>query len=975
MRSSSLTHRLVTGRQTLVLLAALGGCGPAPAPENPTQPAPSAPSAPASSPALRLPSRAVPPSQVASFLGRIDGKRLYLVGGERWLIDDAGRLEREEKAYLDRAGAPLALWAVARLQGGAGMYAAWSETRVFGFEDILGAPKLLVESEAPITRVRGGPGSWLVFTASSVTALEPRTGAVRTAMLPAFPTRDAIFLDDKRGVADTLVGGVATTTDGGATWRPLRHEIESEPTHALYTDDTDVYLTDKQFARTARIDLATGELGSWGDRPKGPPRQMPPLERWITRYGNPLPLAIRTGIDAGNATGIIAGGGLIARVDLGTGAFVETAENDLVNGSCQGAMSGKEAYLLCAAKVADAITTRLLHVTTKDKLEVTAVKDATFVGSQPPALVGAPGGGLVVRQACEKPSLDFCARQPDGTYATVAASLVAHPGAIGPLADGRVASVGVRALGDERVVELVGSSSRERAVLAEARLGKASSIELGRPEEGADGVIRFVGTTKDGGEERAFLFERAPGKAAFDRTALPELDLPTFADGVLVGVTKEGNVLRASHDQGATFRDLDMPKGLPGVLQKVNRLGVTTSLFTRVGWEPLGPAPAPSRDEPAVRIKASPAPPARRAIELGCKTQGAAKTGPVLSRFDAEVFTSEDGLALKKRIAHYFANLAVGPTDMSAHLTVDAKPDVRGFGDLTPPEKWTFTWIDGREVGAKPHTAAGKAVSSDFYPRILGAWSLGGKMFLSVEAHQTLLLRSKGAGFETIEVPARMAPLVGAPFALSADGTTAAYLAGELLVLWKSGEAPRPVAMVNHATATLLGAPTKEGIPVLVEVDGETYYRVFPHGRELQKKPGASVGASWISASWEGWTRSPSLFTRPEKLSFCDGKPTGTLFRGGRQAPSLSGRVTVNGGAPKSLDAIRYDIVSDGTSMCVESLSALLREPVPSGGDAESPVLDVLRVESRGKKADLTHAGRVPSVPVQPMTCEIATTP
>lgn len=135
------------------------------------------------------------------------------------------------------------------------------------------------------------------------------------------------------------------------------------------------------------------------------------------------------------------------------------------------------------------------------------------------------------------------------------------------------------------------------------------------------------------------------------------------------------------------------------------------------------------------------------------------------------------------------------------------------------------------------------------------------------------------------------------------------------------------------------------------------------------------MGTSWISASWEGWTRSPSLFTRPEKLSFCDGKPTGTLFRGGRQAPSLSGRVTVNGGAPESLDAIRYDIVSDGTSMCIESLSALLREPAPSGGGAESPVLDVLRIESRGKKADLTHAGRAPSVPVQPMTCEVATTP
>lgn len=94
MRSSSLIGRFVTGSLTPVLLAALGGCGPAPAPENPTQPAPSAPSAPASSLPPRSPSRALPPSQAASFLGGIEGKRLYLVGGERWLIDDAGRLDR-----------------------------------------------------------------------------------------------------------------------------------------------------------------------------------------------------------------------------------------------------------------------------------------------------------------------------------------------------------------------------------------------------------------------------------------------------------------------------------------------------------------------------------------------------------------------------------------------------------------------------------------------------------------------------------------------------------------------------------------------------------------------------------------------------------------------------------------------------------------------------------------------------------------
>lgn len=987
-RSSSLR---VAAHLLPALCAAVAGCGPT-TPEVPPQPiAPPAPVKPGPRPALSLPARALPNQRAVTFVARIGGKALYTVGGERWLIDAQGKVEREREPLGDK------LESVMALSIGSTTAVGWNSGRVLAFGDLLGTPRLLAESEGTLTHVRPGPASVLLFTYSNAVALDPSTGAEKTGMFPTFPVKDAIFADDKRGVAFTAIGGVGTTTDGGQTWKPLRHKVTATVPTTLFADGGELYLRDSYGSRVARVDVATSSLGDVQDLPSPRPPTQTPIEVWLTASGNPILSAVRNGIDLGKDGGVVAASGTVARVDLGSGAFTETAKYSGTSGECRGATSGKNAYLVCGTTGKRGVGSRLWRVKTDGKLELEEMKDVTFGGSSVPELVGAPGGGLMVMQGCVDKWGGLCVRQPDGSFVQMETSMVAYQTTMGALADGRIVSVGVRKGADIKaparpaaggakeaasdagpLLEMVVSTARERKVLEEVVLDGEVSVLVTRPEEGADGEVRFLVSESRKGKTEVFLYSYEPGTKGFEKTLIPDAVQASFADGVLVARGKGDSPYRVSHDHGMTFRDLEMPKGASPTFSTVNRLGIVSSSHVRVGWEPLPePALAPKLT-PGFRLK-SPPTATRPSTDLACKSSGAGKTGSILPRYDAEIAGVFDIKAAPKGTRRSSSQTVGSPLDVVMHLAAEGK-DV---APTAPPgtkaiaDRWVVRWQDGRDIDAKPKSVSGKAPYPDFYTYIRGAWGRDGRLFASLSAGgKNVLFRTKGAAFETAEVAASLIPYQGAPQAFSSDGNLIAYLAGEILVVWKSGEAPRPVAMVNQRYSVLLGAPSKEGVPVLAVSDPQSYYRVFALPATKQDEP---LEQQWISASWDGWTRVPSVFSKGV-VPFCDAKPSGALFRGTLNAPSISTRFGVDGASVKSTRSQRYDVVSDGQSLCFESLAAELWErasiSVKSGASIKQVGLDVIRIANKGKKADITLAGKpIDKVPLHALTCELTTPP
>ena len=956
------------------LCAAVAGCGPS-QPDVPPQPAaPPVPVKPGPRPALTLPARAIPNQRATTFVARIGGKALYLVGGERWLVDGQGKIERERAPLGEK------LESVMPLSRGAVTAVGWSGSRVFAFEDLLGTPRLLAQAEGSLAHVRPGPGAVLLFGYSSAAALDPATGAEKTGVFPTFPVRDAIFVDDRRGAAYTLVGGIGTTADGGQTWKPLRHKVTAAINYSMYSDGADIYLRETYGNRASKIDVAGGSLGDPQDLPAARPPAPTPVESWIVANGNPVLSAVRNGIDAGKGAGVVAGSGVVARVDLESGAFTETAKYVGSAGECRGATAGKEAYLVCAGTGKRGTGSRLFRVTTDGKLAVEEEKDATFGGSAVPSIVGSPAGGLMVLQGCGDKWGGWCVRQPDGSFSQMDTATVAYIGAAAPLADGRVVSVGVRRSDSKDggpLLELVASTPRERKVLDELSFPKETTVTATSPEQGADGEVRFVVTEITKGKTEVFLFSHEPGKKGFDRTLIPEAVGASFADGVLVGRRKGDAPLRVSHDHGMSFRDVEMPKGASAVITSLNRLGLLTTSHARVGWEPLPlAAPAPKL-EPSFRLKSA-IYPGRPSTELTCKTSGTGKNGSILAKSDSEVPSVFDIKPPPKGTRRSTNQIAGSPLDAALHFSIEAKepPASAPPGTKVNAERWIFRWLDGREIDAKPRSVSGKAPYSEMYSYTRAAWARDGRLLVSLSvAGKNVLVRTKGTGFETVEVASSLLPPSGTPVSFSSDGNLMAYLAGEILVVWKSGETPTPVAMVNARYGVVLGAPSKEGIPVLVVSEPDSYYRVFPLPAAKQAEP---VEQQWISASWDGWTRGPSVFGRV--IPFCDAKPQGARFSSTSAAPSMATRFVVDGSSPRSVRGVRYEVVSDGQSICLESIAAELWDrasiTVKSGASTKQVSLDVIRVAAKGKKADITLAGRpVDKVPLHALSCEASVKP
>lgn len=942
-------------------LLSAAGCGAPPPPEVPAAKAPEKPKMRAP---VDLPSRIIAVDRDrAGTIGQVGSARLYTVAGERWSVGPGGETAREASPLGDT------LLHVAPFGRGGLSALGWNNQAAYTFEDVLGAPKTAVQSSAPFTSVRPGPNALLLFTLFSATAIDLSTGLEKGSFFPPFPARDAVFVDDLRGVVATAVGGIGTTIDGGKTWRPVRHPARIVPTLHLVQLGDSIHLQEIYSNRLAKIDLDRSEIADWAPFPGVDERPKAPIERFLGAYGNPLTSAVVNGIDAGQKTGIVGWDGVVARVDLATGVFTETVEIGSVGAECRGAMSGKDAYLVCGAKDRKGKGETLWRVKTQGKLVVEEVPGGVFGGPGNADIAGSDAGGLMVFHGCGAEWVGYCVRQPDGAFSHVPREMVPYSDLV-PLADGRIANVGVRPATAETTIQLVASTAKNKRVLEEMHIDDSVTVTTSRPSEGVDGVIRFLVAEQPAGKADPFhyLYAYEPGKRGFRKTALPDGVDVRFGDGVLVAVTKDRSRVTVSHDHGVTWKEVEMPAGSARALRTITRLGMITSSHTRVGWGPLPAAASVPKPEPSLRLQAGPPPP-KATTEIVCRTEGASKTGSPVPRFASDVAVALGQKPAPKDVSRVSLTYTGQVLDPTVLLDIDAKP-VKG-STQTASVAWTLRWVDPTEPSPKVRTATAKG-SPEAARAVTGAWAREGTLLFAIDARtRQIVARTKGTGVETAVVDASLFPAAGSPAGISADGSVIAYLAGGNLVVWKSGDAPRPIAVVNQRIGVAIGVPTKEGVPLLADVEGQSYYRVFP--LPADKAPPEPQDEP-VSTPWDGWTRSVSLLGGRGPVSFCAAKAPGNVFRGTSYAGQLFAHFTLDDRVPTATPALRWEAVSDGQTLCLRSVTAFLSGGVSltqktPGGEKRVDGLDLLRFAPGGKKSELSRFARSEKPPILTATC------
>ncbi|WP_437955451.1 hypothetical protein WME76_28570 [Sorangium sp. So ce119] len=1005
-----------------VLLAALalvrcGGAPPRPAAGESRAPAATPP--PPSAEPLRA--RWVDASGATAIGPRVAGGTVALLGGRRFLVGSDGA------ARLETAACPEPLVELTLVPSAAGARLVGRGVHgVYRFDDPLGAPALLARSETELLRIGGGPGVVAVWDAASdvPTFLDVETGQPRALPgLPALPLRAVAFRDLQQGAGLFEAAGLAVTADGGASWRPVAPAPggdgqAGDPADLLRFDGLrlrgdDLLALARGSAlaaeqREALIHVAEARLAP---APSASPAldgratdPGAPLLRWIQATGrHPLEVAIASGA-RGAGFAVAASHGLLARVDLASGALLELAPfgRGAWVDACGAGRAGRSAWVACALGD-EAPARRDVH----DPFGVLQVPLAGGrLGGEPPVVLRSgeaelrvsPSGGAMLLAPCDADEEgSACVRQPGGQWITVRPGTDIHWRGAGPLSDGRIAIV--RGLWDSDVAPReapaarpapaprggdgrAGAAPGAHVAVIDARGREQPLIPLGwlrdgggdvhvvSPiEEGHDGALSFV-VADEAGELTAVV---APpgGQASRTRLAGAAHALIHAGHGVAVG---EGQVL-ASSDAGRSWAPVEVPASAaraiaelgdllaePGVLA-VNDVGLKIDAHLRVGWGPAlllnrsapaaGPAPgaapllphrpppAPALPERALACSTQPGPPgspgvpppgsaqAALALLAGDARPGPAGQGHVSSASDRRWGLLSTVAALEVRASD---GAAGGAGQRGAH----------GTGAAARRATWTLRWLDPTELQGRVRAWTGPAPEGVGGDATLARFAASGDrvVFGVRAAGRDLLVRaSRGGGAEIAEVPQELMPEAEIAFSEAPDGPIA-WIRDAWLVVWSSGEAPRPIAALAGRGARALGQPTSAGVPLLLSFRDLALARTVPippaektaprapaqaaAERGAREAPAQGLPAGALAKAppllpLDGWEIAPNVRTDLTRLPACGARPSGARFLLDR----ASAFATVDGhGAPAS--AAVYDVRVSGGHACVAKIAALI---------------------------------------------------
>lgn len=340
------------GRRRLVssaILAALAGACSAEPP-----PLPNVPAVPHSSGAAEPTAAAKPAEPPLEYLfpepeRRSAGTFVALENNVWGVILDGGRAlvsERGVSPASETSASPIAR--VERLParfGGGFLFLAGRSLYTSATFD--GPLRAIATVPSPLNKVSFGPDALLLRATNGERWVIDAKSGDRRAPSPVGLV-DFAALDDGRAAAVVEAGGALVSTDSGKSWRDVRGRLRGAP-GGVETHGNELFLFDRmaQGTRALRVD-ATGDLADVG------PPQKPPPPKPDTRFRNnesPLRAAVRSGARVGPRTAVVAAGGDVLRVDLRSGAIVQTHAGVIPqNMDCEAVATANDVLFVCAQR-------------------------------------------------------------------------------------------------------------------------------------------------------------------------------------------------------------------------------------------------------------------------------------------------------------------------------------------------------------------------------------------------------------------------------------------------------------------------------------------------------------------------------------------------------------------------------------------------------------------------------------------------
>lgn len=573
-------------------------------------------------------------------LSTIDGRRLLLVGGTRWVDHPDGSIERAEQVLAQDNLRAIAL--PERLGKGYVFYADTGHaTLIWRADDWIDRLQPLAQVDPPVRAIVPGFDRLYLTgqTNHALRAIDPSSGVAKElAPLPAAATYAAMaFADPWFGVVLADVRGPLATFDAGESWHPLARTLRPRDVSVLGPSTIAIDAEEGRFELAAsgllRQTSAEGEdalfrgartfarypAEAFGDEASSLPSPS-------ALGARPLTLAVLSGFPDQAGSAVVLARGALARVRLADGkllALTPDAYSDA--GPCRGVALGAGAGFVCGD---ERTPTQVLAY---EGGGVTPV--LTF--AEPRTVRASGNGALVVEGACGAPAeraseaRSYCLRSVSGARSELRVQGELGRERVAALADGRGAVLLVPRADDAGRLVLASRTGTREVELdlsevsgARARLLR-SGLWLNELVETAEGEL---GTWVAGAQ--AFIGVRVALDGKVRAGQLEQgLEETLFSGAHALHFT--GSVsLRETHDHGFDWQEGDLPPAVQNTLDPArsgNRrgcspVGCVYDNWLRVGYaDHAGPPEAPEPERPPV---VSHRPPGYAYWSLECSPSG-----------------------------------------------------------------------------------------------------------------------------------------------------------------------------------------------------------------------------------------------------------------------------------------------------------------------------------------------------------------
>jgi hypothetical protein len=806
---------------------------------------------------------------------RVEAGTLVVVGGRIALLAKDGTL-RWNVASLPAGVSQVievATSAGPRLfaRAGAGIY------RI----DEVGAPVPLAQVEGGEYGLRIGSGPGLVAfwsgsalerpldsgasTATGVRFLDPESGDEVDTPAPFVqqPVSALAFKSRTEGAAVLRATGLAVTSDGGATWRPIARAgllDDADPTELALERGTvvepgaggDILTALGGTVPGARpIDIAAASIGPATPSPGGGP-----MLQWIRMTEtDPRVEAARSGVPFPSGDVLALHLRTIARVVPATGLVTDVAT--LPAGGCTMAGTPDTAWIRCYGDMS-VEEQKLYRVPLRDG-PLTVEPDVVlehFEGSVIP--VTSPSGGVMLGGGCTRDDkADACVRQPDGSWKSIRVEAGKDDPwrrLAGPLADGRLAYG--RSSGD--------ASSGQVAVVARDAAGREEVLATFSTASLDKGAAPTSPLRELRDRSLAALVASGGGIASLLVTAKRAATLTPVAKDVRGGLAGEhgvlfasdGKTVRVTEDGGATWSEEAIPaalgiaSGFPDVV--VTDAGAYDGNLKAgfLGWS--FPAALAQPDGPTVEGGGTAIGPPSDARELGALVRCTLPPEARAKNRERTTGTQPRKLTQGRPQRNY-----LGPPFPPPAASADPKRILWGFpqwpqepqaalDQAGPPEapRATLRWFDPDEMGGAVHAWSGKLDAIGMQEGALTMMARGGAVVVEAgkqvasaggllgKKRVTSMIRVAPDGRAwTAAVPGEIAPEKTPPetFAIGrTDDAPVAWNLGSVIAVWRPGEAPRALASIAARADVLVGEPTRDAVPLLVIWGDRASFRWLP---------------------------------------------------------------------------------------------------------------------------------------------------